>query len=37
VLVKAGDTLTKEQLVLEPKPIHTIEVPSSVVGTVKKW
>jgi pyruvate dehydrogenase E2 component (dihydrolipoamide acetyltransferase) len=37
VLVKAGDTLTKEQPVLELETDKaTIEVPSSVVGTVKE-
>src|SRR3954471_7967558 len=37
VLVKAGDTLTKEQPVLELETDKaTIEVPSSVAGTVKE-
>src|SRR3954447_11155288 len=37
VLVKAGDTLTKDQPVLELETDKaTIEVPSSVAGTVKE-
>src|SRR5436305_8805106 len=37
VLVKAGDTLTKEQPILELETDKaTIEVPSSVAGTVKE-
>src|SRR5436305_9348023 len=37
VLVKAGDTLTKDQPVLELETDKaTIEVPSSVTGTVKE-
>src|SRR3954467_15871485 len=37
VLVKAGDTLTKEQPVLELETDKaTIDVPSSVAGTIKE-